>query len=50
MSRDKPLCPRTSRDKITFLNKLKKQEKDVLKQKKDAQIQEKDVLKQERKF
>ena len=43
MSRDKLLCPGTSRDKITFPKVTKKQEKDVLKQ-------EKDVLKQDRTF
>ena len=42
-SRDKLLCPGTSRDKITFPKKDKKQEKEVLKQ-------EKDVLNQERMF
>jgi hypothetical protein len=42
-SRDKLLCTGTSRDKITFPKKTKKQEKDVLKK-------EKDVLKQERMF
>ena len=75
MSRDKPLCPGMSQDKITkgvnsnmtaykesdqigysglleitFLEKTKKQEKDVLKQEKDVLEQEKDILKQERKF
>ena len=49
-SRDKLLCPGTSRDKITFPKEHKKQEKDVLKQEKDVLKQEKDVLKQERKF
>jgi hypothetical protein len=39
MSQDKPLHPGTSRDKITFLKRSKKQIKDVPKQ-------EKDVLKQ----
>ena len=34
-SRDKLLCPGTSRDKITFPKKPQKQEKDVLKQEKD---------------
>jgi hypothetical protein len=43
MSRDKFLCPGTSRDKITFPKEHKKQEKDVPKQ-------EKDDLKQERTF
>jgi hypothetical protein len=50
MSRDKPLCLGTSRDKITFQKKNPKQEKDVLKQEKDVLKQEKDVLKQEKKF
>ena len=36
MSRDKFLCPGTSRDKITFPNEHKKQEKDVLKQENDV--------------
>ena len=39
LSWDKPLCPGTSWDKITFLKKTKTRKKDVLKQ-------EKDVLKQ----
>jgi hypothetical protein len=63
MSRDKPPCPGTSRDKITFLKKHKKQEKDILKQEKgvlnrkgssetgrDILNQEKYVLKQEKMF
>ena len=47
-SRDKLLCPGTSRDKITFPKEHKKQEKDVLKQEKDVLKQEKDVLRQEK--
>ena len=35
MSRDKHLCPGTSRDKITFPKEHKKQEKDVPKQEND---------------
>jgi hypothetical protein len=49
-SRDKLLCPRTSRDKIYFPKEHKKQKKDVPKQEKDVLKQEKDVLKQERTF
>ena len=48
MSRDKFLCPGTSRDKITFPKEHKKQEKDVPKQEKDVPKQGKDVLKQEK--
>jgi hypothetical protein len=47
-SRDKTLCPGTSRDKITYPKEHKKQEKDVPKQEKDVPKQEKDVLKQEK--
>ena len=46
-SRDKLFCPGTSRDKITFLKKPKKQEKVVVKQEKDIPKQEKEVPKQE---
>jgi hypothetical protein len=47
-SRDKLLCPGTSRDKITFTKEHKKQEKDVPKQEKEVPKQEKDVSKQEK--
>ena len=49
MSQDKPLCPGTSRDKITFLKETKTG-KEVLKQEKDVLKTEKKVLKQERMF
>ena len=50
MSQDKPLCPGTSRDKITFLKNPKTLEKYVLKQEKDVLKQEKYILKQEKMF